>query len=215
MSDRQARDGTAGGVTTEVALLEAIYRLHFPAATPEELAGVLQKRAEAAVEVEESVESVVATKDELELVCDEIGDEDLAEEVGRYKRSWAAAADAKAAKMQQLASILATREEAAAAPEATRRSDIRWVPGRGLLPHEAKAYLPPGCTIAKDTTRHMRWQVRGDWLVPSHSKAFTNRTAHDENESLLYCLRMSWNAYERLHGPGGKCPWDLDCSLFE
>ena len=72
--------------------------------------------------------------------------------------------------------------------------------------------FPPGCSVAKDTKLHNRWQVRASWLKPSHSKVF-NATEHQtEDSALVYCLQMAWRVYTASSGV--ECPYDLDAPIF-
>ena len=85
-------------------------------------------------------------------------------------------------------------------------------PGRGLTQQEGKPFFPPGCSVAKDTRLHNRWQVRASWLKPSHSKVF-NATEHQtEDSALVYCLQMAWRVYTASSGV--ECPYDLDAPIF-
>ena len=90
---------------------------------------------------------------------------------------------------------------------------VDWVPGRGLTVKEAKKYAPPGAQLLKDVQRHFRWQVRADWLRPSHSKTFSKSDAGTDNSALLFCLRMAWRKYETLYDD--PCPWELGSDLLD
>ena len=85
-------------------------------------------------------------------------------------------------------------------------------------PVEAKAFAPPGASIARDNVRFYRWQVTCTWIKPpeqmSTSLAYGKKgSLRRQLDSLLHCYKWAWARYLKLN-PGLACPFDLD-ALFE
>ena len=152
-----------------------------------------------------SLRSMMRRHAALHLALQEIDDEDLAEEVKRIM----AEQHTKEARIQKANNFFGNPPELTTPPSVQQ---INWHPSKGLDLRTAKKYFPPGCTVRKDVTRHMRWQVEAYFLKPSRSKVFSKNTMASENDALLYCLQCAWAAYCRKKG--GACPFELSRQIF-
>ena len=107
-------------------------------------------------------------------------------------------------KQQRLAEMAAAAAPPVPAP-APQKLPIAWVPGRGLKQPEAKKYLPEGARIKKMVAAK-RWQVEAPWLVPSRSKAYTDKMPETDNSALLHVLVEVWAVCPHA----AECPWRLE-----
>ena len=198
--------------TTESDLVRSLAQLILGPLDAKALEAIFLARGRGGAD--DACEAVPIPETELDQVLEELEDEDLAQEIEKYKRSQErnksriSAAKREAAKADVALDLAAAPSPASAAA----KLPLKRVPGRGLTQAEAKEYFPPGCQVTKDITRHNRWQVRAPYLKPSHSKVFSARTEKSENEALLYCLQLAWHKRTILFGD--VCPFDLDTALF-
>lgn len=157
----------------------------------------------------------------MELVEEEFeGDEELTEAVELIKdrfakmlRKKAAAAPAHASGSTSGAS--GSRASAAAAGSGgamgvadggPRRKQVVVHATRGLTQNEGKAYMPPGWTLTKITTRDCGWQARSKYS-PSKYRSFNPSSVQADYDAFGFVLAIAW----RLHTgrTGEQCPWEL------
>ena len=86
---------------------------------------------------------------------------------------------------------------------------IQFNAARGLTQPEAKKYMPPKCSLSKETNIDTRWRADAKWLVPARSKVYTRGgTTQEDDDALRWVLITTWKEYERKN-LGGECPWDF------
>jgi hypothetical protein len=163
------------------------------------------------------VAATLFSGDYMELLEEEMADESLQAEVAKATEAFASRRARAAAAVRPLGPHMGTSSASSSSGQAVPRArparkTLPAHPGRGLTLQEGKALFPPGCSVAKDTKLHMRWQVRASWLQPSHSKGFGASDHQTEDSALVYCLQMAWRVYTATFGQ--DCPFDLDAPIF-
>lgn len=197
---------------TESDLVQAIVRHVLKGCTDDEVNLAVGRRDE---DIDLPIDTVepLLEKDGFDLVIDDIGNEELADEVLRYKEKLLKQRVAKEAKHAKMAKMGSASSSSGAVQHEPQRKAVAWAPGRGLLQTEAKKYCPPKFSLAKDMTWHFRWIIRSSAPKWSATRAFGKEASEAcDNEALLFCLRKAWHKHEEFGG--APCPYALDGSLF-
>jgi hypothetical protein len=80
------------------------------------------------------------------------------------------------------------------------------VPEAGPTLEVARAYVPPGFSLSKDTIRENRWRLRGKLLEGERSRSYGPRS-DSEWGALVVLLQMAWRLHERKTGEA--CPFEF------
>ena len=208
----------------KVAMLcTALLKHIFPGASTDDLEEILARRGLPLVQQETLDGGAEFTEAGLEKLAELLGDDVMAEEVADFKEHKTAANKARAHARLEARECLhreagEPREvhaqdppEPAAPPaaEAVVRQPIVFPPHRGMTKAEAQEHAPPNTKVKKDASRCHRWQIEGDQLRQSYSKAWGSITRFSENQALLFVLMCAWSDFESTPGNPG-CPWSFD-----
>ena len=191
----------------------ALYKAVNKKASNEEAEKAYDKRE--ADDVEQEGGTQIFEQNALDLVLEEMQNDDLEEAVRKAREKHTLKQAAK-----KLSSGTGTCPAPASAMAGSASSagpatplPVPWQEGRGLTQPEAKKLTPPGSSLSKDTKRHHRWQLTAPYMPISRSSSFIPDCRQIENEHLLIVLREGWKCREDAYGE--KCPWNLDCQLFD
>eukprot|EP00971_Amphidinium_carterae_P292292 5802392-Amphidinium_carterae.1 len=79
----------------------------------------------------------------------------------------------------------------------------------GLSQDEARDWLPPNTSIAKDVNEN-RWRIKSVYLPGkgNKSKSFGPRSAVTDSQALQVLLVAAWHAYEQ--STGERCPYTFE-----
>ena len=200
---------------TEEQFLHALAKHLAPGGADQALHAMVEQRLPSEL-LPSPVAATLFSGDYLQLLEEEMADEGIQAEVDKVSAVFASRR-AKAAAGRPLGAAMGTSSASSSSGQAVPKArpakqSLPAHPGRGLTQQEGKSLFPPGCSVAKDTRLHMRWQVRASWLKPSHSKGFSASEHQTEDSALVYCLQMAWRVYTAR--TGAECPYDLDAPIF-
>ena len=182
------------------------------------LAGIMKVRDGSEDDID--LTSPLLKQNLMELVEEEFeGDEELTEAVelirerfARMLRQTAAAAHAQASESKSGASgsgssaSVPLRHRGAADGGPSRKQPVAVHATRGLSPKEGKAYMAPGWTLTKITTRDCGWQARCK-SGTSRYRSFDPRSVQADYDAFGYVLAIAWRAH--TDRTGEQCPWEL------
>lgn len=81
------------------------------------------------------------------------------------------------------------------------------VPATGYLVETARGWLPPECSLSKDTTRENRWRLRMRFLPKEITKSYGRNSDVDDYGAMVYLLMISWREWTKHSGE--SCPIDF------
>lgn len=119
--------------------------------------------------------------------------------VAQAAREAAARTPAPAPKRTSAASSSSSSQ----APHAPKARRFVPVPATGMSAPEARGFLPPQCSLSKDTTRENRWRLRMRFLEKEVTKAYGRNSSHDDHGAPVF----PWKEWQRYSGDA--CPFDL------